>query len=390
MSVTMLMSPFLGRIHCLCPALPLNGSAPLASSKASTQVSSQNPNFAVEYLVQSCGLSSGEAHRASKHIQHLKSPDKPDAALRFLTEIGISESDIRTAVLRDSRILCSHVENNMRPNIAHLKELGFSIEDISGIMSRYPILLRFNIVEKLDSWLGVLGSVDYLSVVMKRQPGVIQSSFENVTMPNVSFLQEQCGLSVRQIVQLIKTCPRLIKSKTEILKMKAEEADQLGVARSSGTFVQALTIVYFLSQDTIDSRLNNFRNLGLSHEEVALMISKAPYLLSKLEKETGRTMEFLINEAGCSKIDLVRNPSLLMYSLEKRLIPRCIVRKLLMSEGLPVSHSALISFMNKTETCFVEKFILPYEHVIPGLHQAYADASDGKIVEIECFKRISS
>ncbi|XP_078172800.1 transcription termination factor MTERF8, chloroplastic-like [Carex rostrata] len=379
----MSMCLFVGSIHCLRLSLPLNRGTPFAASNALTQSSSLNPHFVSEYLVQSCGFSSDEAHRASKHIQHLKSPDKPDAALRFMREIGISESVIRTAVLRDSRILCSHVEKNMRPNIARLKELGFTIEEISGIIFRWPRVLQFNIVTKLDSWLGVLGSVEYLKGVMKSQPGVFQSSFEKVIRPNFSFLQEQCGLSICQIVRLIKTCPRLIKYRAELLKMKAEAAEQLGASRSTGTFVDALITVYFLSQSTIDAKLNIFRNLGFSHGEITLMISKAPNLLNKSEKKLVRTMEFLINEAGCSKIDLVRNPSLLMYSLENRLIPRSIVRKLLMSEGLPVARSALISFMNKTETCFVEKFILPYEHVIPSLHQAYADASDGKIVENE-------
>ncbi|XP_078172488.1 transcription termination factor MTERF8, chloroplastic-like [Carex rostrata] len=380
---------FLGRIHCLRVSLPLNRSTPFAASNALTQASSPNPHFAVEYLVQSCGLLSDEAHKASKHIQHLKSPDKPDTALRFLREIGISESVIRTAVRRDSRILCSHVEKNMRPNIARLKELGFSIEEISGIISRWPRLLLFKIVTKLDSWLGVLGSVEYLKAVLKTQPDVLESSFEKVIMPNFSFLQEQCGISVRQIVRLIKTCPRLIKGRTEVLKMKAEEAELLGVSRSSGTFVHALITVYFLSQSTIDAKLNIFRNLGLSHEQVTLMISKAPNLLNRSEKAVGRIMEFLIKEAGCDKIDVVRNPSLLTYSLENRLIPRSIVQKLLMSKGLPVGQRAFISFVAPTETQFVKKFILQYEHVIPGLHKAYADASSGNIMELECFKKIS-
>ncbi|XP_078156540.1 transcription termination factor MTERF8, chloroplastic-like [Carex rostrata] len=382
--MSMSLCLFQGRIHCLRLSLPLNRSTAFATSNnALTQASPPNPHFAVEYLVQSCGLSSDEAQRASKHIQHLKSFDKPDAALRFMREIGLSESVIRAAVFRDSHILCSHVEKKMRPSVACLKELGFSMEEISGIIFFWPRLLRCNIATKLDSWLGILGSVEYLSAILKRQPRVISSSFEKVIMPNFSFLQEQCGLSVRQIVRLILTCPRLMTSRPEILKMKVEEAEQLGVSRSTGTFVDALNNVYFLSQSTIDAKLNFLRNLGFSHEEATLMISKAPPLLSRSEKTIGRTMEFLINEAGCNKNDLVRNPCLLMYSLKNRLIPRCIVRKLLMSKELPVAHRALPTFMNPTETNFVEKFILPYEHVIPGLHQAYADAFHGKIVEIE-------
>ncbi|KAF3341548.1 mTERF [Carex littledalei] len=141
-------------------------------------------------------------------------------------------------------------------------------------------------------------------------------------MPNISFLQDECGLSVRQIVQLMK-CSKLITHRPEVLKMKAEKADELGVARSSGAFVYALTIVTYLSQCKIDARLNNLRRLGLSQEEVALMISKAPLLLKTPEEVVGTRMKFLIKE-----------------------------------------------------------------HVIPGLHRAYADASSGNIVEIEWFKSI--
>ena len=43
-------------------------------------------------------------------------------------------------------------------------------------------------------------------------------------------------------------------------------------------------------------------------------------------------MEFLIKEAGCDKLHLVRNKVLLTLSLEKR-PPRSLVRKLLESKG---------------------------------------------------------
>jgi mTERF domain-containing protein, mitochondrial len=360
-----------------------------AASNAPTQVSIQNAHLHVEYLVQSCGLSLDDAHRASKHILHLKSSDKPDAVLQFLRETGISESDIRTAVSRDSRILCSHVEKNLRPNIRKLRELGFSIKDISSMISRYPRMLLSNIVGKLDSWLEALGSVVYLSVVLKRAPAVLESSFQNVIMPNLSFLKEQHGLSLRRIVRLISLCPRLITCKIEFLKMKAEEAEELGVKYSSGTFVSALMLVCKVRRSIRDARLNNFRNLGFSDEEVVLLISKAPFLLSRSEELSGRTLEFLIKEAGCDMIDVVRNPNLLMYSLDNRLIPRNIVRKLLMSKGLPVAHRAFVSFVCPTEKQFVDKFILPYEHAIPGLHRAYADASAGDIAKTELLKGIS-
>ncbi|XP_078150156.1 uncharacterized protein LOC144545451 [Carex rostrata] len=128
--------PFLTRLPRLRSSLPLTNltsSFYRLLSTAATQSPPPDPHFvAVDYLIQSYDLPSDGALRASKVIQHLKSPDKPDAVLRFLRQIGISESDIRNAVSRDPRLLFSHVEKNWRPNVARLQEIGLSIEDISG------------------------------------------------------------------------------------------------------------------------------------------------------------------------------------------------------------------------------------------------------------------
>jgi mTERF domain-containing protein len=68
------------------------------------------------------------------------------------------------------------------------------------------------------------------------------------------------------------------------------------------------------------------------------------------EEMVGRKMEFLIKEAGCDKLHLVRNTVLLTLSLEKRLIPpRSLVRKLLESKGLPVAKKETFYFFCATK-----------------------------------------
>ncbi|XP_078150237.1 transcription termination factor MTERF8, chloroplastic-like [Carex rostrata] len=376
----MLIHLRLWRIHSIRPSLPLNRSTTLASSNAPTQASPPNTRYAVQYLVQSFGLSSDEALKASRLIPGLiKSSNKPDAVLCFLRETGVSELDIRTAVSREARILHSHVEKNWKPNIAKLQELGFSIEDISGIIARNPFIFRFNIVSKIDFWIEVLGSVENLSVVLKaRGAALISSSLENVIMPNISFLREHCGLSTRQIVRLIKSCPKLLSSKPEFVKRVAERAEELGIDRSSVYFLEALIAVSTVSQRTIDARLNNLRNIGFSQEEVALLISRYPLTLTKSEKLVARKIEFLMKEAGCNKLHVIRNPFLFCSNLENRLIPRNIVRKILMLKGIRVP--AFATFAIRSDEKFVERFILPYENVIPGLHRAFADAGSTEAI----------
>ncbi|XP_078150282.1 transcription termination factor MTEF1, chloroplastic-like isoform X2 [Carex rostrata] len=250
----MSLSVFLRRIHHLhFRHFATNTSAPLA-----------NPHFSIEYLIQSCGLPSDKAIRASKKIQHLKSPDKPDSVLQFLRQTGISESDITTSVLRNPLILCSSVEKIWRPNVAKLQEVGISIEDISCMVSHSPLAFKSNFVSKVDFWKRVLGSVENLTLVLKRNAALLQSNLEKAIVPNLSFLEEQCGLSVCQIAQLIKYQPRFINSSTETLKMKAKRAEELGVSRSSQTFVYALVVVSSLNQHIIDARLTNLKSLAFS------------------------------------------------------------------------------------------------------------------------------
>jgi hypothetical protein len=55
-----------------------------------------------------------------------------------------------------------------------------------------------------------------------------------------------------------------------------------------------------------------------------------------------------------------------------------------------VGNKAISSFMQQSEERFVKRFILPYEHIIPGLHRAYADTSAGNSAEIEYLESRSS
>ncbi|XP_078150355.1 uncharacterized protein LOC144545676 [Carex rostrata] len=275
-------------------------------------------------------------------------------------------------------------------SMAKLREIGLSIEDISGMTSRYRHMWVFNFVAKVDFWMQALGSAEIVSLMLKKGASILGSNLEKVVMPNLSFLQEECCMSHHQIVRLIKSNPRLFTFSLETLKLNVKRAEQLGIERSSGMFVNALITVSGLSQHIVEARLLYLKSLGLSQEEVALMFGKSPSLLAMQEELIGRKMEFLMKEVGCGKIDVVRYPVLFTLSLEKRLIPRNLVRKLLKSKEFPVANQAIISFVILTEQQFVKKFVLPYQYAFPGLLQAYVDVCAGKNAGTEWFKSISN
>ncbi|XP_078150538.1 uncharacterized protein LOC144545843 [Carex rostrata] len=360
----------------------------LSTASQDAPFASPASNFAVEYLINSCGLPSDKAIQRSRYLPHLKSPEKPDAVLQFLRQAGITEPQIRAAALRDARFLCVSVEKCLKPRMAELQEIGFSPSHISILFSINPWLFQYTkLQQQIQFWMPIVGSVEKLLHICKRNFYLLTANLETSVIPNLSFLQQQCSLSVRQIVQLISSAPRLITSSRESLLSKVSRAEELGVPRSSGMFLDALKVVSSLKESTIDARLLYWRSLGFSSKELNSIICKTPQLLSHSENLIGCKMEFLIKEAICDKLRVVQNPVLLAYSLEKRLMPRSLVRKLLESKGFPVK--ALASCMGLDEVRFVEKFVLPYEHAIPGLHQAYRDACFGNVSGLKLLMKTS-
>ncbi|XP_078149184.1 transcription termination factor MTEF18, mitochondrial-like [Carex rostrata] len=340
--------------------------------------------FAVNYLIQSCGLSTNKATQLSRYVPHLKSPEKPDAVLQFLRQTGITEPDIIAAVSRDPRFLCLSVEKRLKPRMAELVEIGFSPSDISVLLSICPNSFSYTkLQQKIQFWMQILGSIEKLFLALKRDNFLLTRKHENYVVPNISFLQEQCSLSSGQIAQMIVWSPSLISSRHDELEVKVKRAHELCGSCTSGMFLHALVLINCLKQSTIDARLLYWKNLGFSQEEVSLMISKSPYVLRIPEKLVGRKIEFLMKEAACNMSNIIQFPAILTYSLEKRLIPRNLVRKLLGSKGISVANRTFSSFVVLNEKRFVDVFVFPYEHAIPRLHQIYLDACAGKTATLE-------
>ncbi|XP_078150116.1 transcription termination factor MTERF15, mitochondrial-like [Carex rostrata] len=345
---------------------------------------SPTSQFAVEYLIGSCGLPSDKAIRASRYISHIKCPDKPDSVLSYMRQAGIAEPHIGAAACRDPRFLGLHVEKCLKPRISELEEIGFSPSEISLLFLLCPnMFLYTKLKQKVQFWIGIFGSVEKLLSAFKVGNYLLGVNLDNAVIPNITFLQEQCGLSACQIAQLVKSSPRRITSKPEVFKMYVKRVKELGISPPSNTFVYALIVVGGLNQSTVNARFCHLKSLGLSHEEVTLLITKCPSVLDKTEKNIGQKMEFLLKQTGWGKIDVIQNPALLTYSLEKRLIPRSLVLKLLKSKGIPAANNAFASFMNLSEKRFLEKYVLRYEDTVPGLHQTYIDACAGKTAAAE-------
>ncbi|XP_008804497.2 transcription termination factor MTERF4, chloroplastic-like [Phoenix dactylifera] len=348
-------------------------------STATVPNPSSAPPFLLQYLINSCGLSSGDAAEAAKHIAHLKSPSNPDSVLRFLKQSGFTDANIRKLVSLHPRVLCSKVEKTLSPKFVALLDMGFPEAEMVQLVSSVPRTIQIHDPRpKIEFWRSLFGTQENLLKALKRNPYLISCNVGKRILPNVSLLRD-CGIPDCRIGKMVLNSPRFITMNLDSLKVVIERAEELGVPRSSGMFWQALSAVLCSSRTAVDAKFRLLKSLGWSESEIASAVSKTPKLLHFSEKRIRAKMDFLTKEAGLELSYVAFHPVLLMCSLERRLIPRNHVLRILKSKELPEGGRDFFPAIALTEENFLKKFVLPNEKKIPGLSEAYMAACTGKV-----------
>ncbi|KAE8731532.1 hypothetical protein F3Y22_tig00002799pilonHSYRG00085 [Hibiscus syriacus] len=78
------------------------------------------------------------------------------------------------------------------------------------------------------------------------------------------------------------------------------------------------------------------------------------------EDKIKAVMDFLVNVMGFSASSVVKQPHLLDLSMEKRLVPRGLFLKDLMSKGL-LEKELVLSMFEISEEKFLKRFVYCYE-----------------------------
>jgi len=339
--------------------------------------------FAAEdYLVSTCGLTREEAAKAAECFSHRKSPANADAVVAFLTgpALGLSKADIALLVTKDPRILNSSVDNNLRARLDGFRSHGFSTAQIRSFVRVAPYAFRtFNIDEKLGFWMSFFGSPDKFLRIIRRNNHLVFSDLDKVVKANIRLLQVR-GFSVQDINNMCVTNPRLLTCKPDVTRAVLVRADELGVPPNSPMFRQAVSTAAGLGPETMASKLKMIRKtLGCSDAEVETMVQKNPMVLMTSSEKLQRVYEFLTKVVGVDAKYIQGMPTILMYSLERRLAPRNYVMKVLQEKGLIRKDLSFYSIVTVGEKTFCSRYIDPYKDVLPGLANAYASACKGRI-----------
>lgn len=85
---------------------------------------------------------------------------------------------------------------------------------------------------------------------------------------------------------------------------------------------------------------------------------------------------------GISASIICNYPNILLFSLEKRIVPRFAVMQVLMSRCVIQKQLNLYTLLVGSELNFLNKFVTKYEEVVPELLMAYQGKGEHVMLEL--------
>ncbi|XP_077247609.1 uncharacterized protein LOC143887404 [Tasmannia lanceolata] len=356
---------------------------PSPKSILHTSNSTGQPSFTVSYLINSCGLSQEAALSAAKKI-HLETSERPDSVLTFFKNHGFTKTHISSIISKRPILLLANPEKTLKPKVDFFNSscIGPSLPKI--LSSNPRILLRSlenQIIPAFDLLRTLLRTDENIVTALRRSTNVLQFNLQKTMVPNISILQNH-GVPEPMISKWIMSHSSTLELRSDrfgeiVLKIK-----DLGFDPKHTLFILAVRVMS-MSKSKWKARKEVYRSLGWSEDEILSAFKKQPLCMATSEKKIRRWMDFFVNKLHMNPAVVSQYPDLVLLSLEKRIIPRCLVVQILLSKGLIKKNFSLYTILKPPEKKFLEKFLIKYVEEVPELLHAYQGKLKFEVLDIE-------
>ncbi|KAH7838589.1 hypothetical protein Vadar_028700 [Vaccinium darrowii] len=280
-------------------------------------------------------------------------------------------------VSKNPYVLFNCVEKTLKPKIDFFRSVGCSGADMVRILTLAPYILNGSVKNHLIPSFELLRTIfgsqqNAADAIIRRPPIIGRERWSKNFAINVEFLRT-IGIPITQVMKMLNRSAACVVATNAPHRFRkdVEFVMEMGFDPSLSFFVHALDAKGFLSELGWEDRLKFFRSLGFSNEETIHMFKKQPSTLLSSKDKIREAVEFYINRFHWSPTQLSKKPNILLYSLGKRIIPRCSVLQILVSRSMIDKSVMVSSLLVMTEGDFLEKFITNYKDEVPELLDAY-------------------
>ncbi|XVF72560.1 hypothetical protein PTKIN_Ptkin12aG0131100 [Pterospermum kingtungense] len=333
----------------------------------------QHP-FTVTYLISSCGLSLESAISASEKVR-FQSPERPDLVLALLRNYGFSRTQISNLIRKRPVLLLSNPHSTLLPKLEFFQSIGLSSSDLARTLSADPTLLIRSLENQLiptyEFLKSVLLSNEKIVSALKRTTWILLEDPSKNLMPNIAYLRE-LGVPQNCISLLLTHFPEAVMQKQEDFCGIVREVKEMGFEPRKTTFVLAVHALSGKGNKLIwDKCFEVYKRWGWSKEDILTAFRKHPHSMMLSEKKIMTSMDYFVNKMGWPSRAIAQRPVVLFFSLERRIIPRCSVFRILLSEGLVKDDFSLTTVLLPVEKRFLERFVIKYLEEVPELLSVY-------------------
>ncbi|KAF3545164.1 hypothetical protein DY000_02002617 [Brassica cretica] len=345
--------------------------AQLSPPKKNPKEEHQRLSFTISYLVDSCGLSPDHASVAARKLL-LDSPERPNRVLNLLRDHGFSTSQISSLGKKRPVLLLANAESVLLPKLRFFLSIGVSKSLLARTLASDPTILTRSLVNQLIPSYNFLKSVldadDKIVAALRR---IFLEDHTKNLVPNINHMSET-GVPGKCIQLLLTHFPEAVMQKNHEFREITKQAKEMGFNPQKTTFVLAIHALSGKGNRSIwDKCFEVYQRWGWSEDDIMCAFKKHPHCMMLAERKINRTMEFLVKEMNMAPRSIAGCPVVLLFSLDKRIIPRCSVVKMLASKGMVKEDWSLTSLLVPVEKVFLEKLVIKYEEELPELMDMY-------------------
>ncbi|KAM5579448.1 hypothetical protein ABKV19_009296 [Rosa sericea] len=329
-------------------------------------------SFTVSYLINSCGLSPELALTLSKrHRVRFESPEKPDSVVKLFKDYGFSNTHISEIVKKLPELLLVN-EKTLLPKLEFLGSIGITGTPLAETLCGNPIVLKMSLENGIRPCYDIIKTLGIpdgkVPRFIKRSQWLFKVKVLSNVARNVSVLR-----SLKVPESTIDLCRphNLVPVSTDAdeFNENVNKVISMGFPPSSCTFVKALYVISVMDESKLAQRKEFYRKYGWTEDNILLAFRKNPIFMSISEKNFSSKMDFLVNKMGLQPADVAGYPSVLINSLEKWIIPRCSVIRVLLLKGLirKGQFSLLGTALMGNKDLFLHRFVNKYQKQVPEL-----------------------
>jgi mTERF domain-containing protein len=275
--------------------------------------------------------------------------------------------------------LLSDPEKTLLPKIEFFRSVGVSSSDLPGILSSNPMLLARSLEKQLIPCYDFLKSVllvnEKVLTALKRSPRAFQYNVTTNMAPNIALLR-QLGVPQSVISFLASNYPSEVFTKHTRFVEAVHQVMEMGLNPSKMVFAEAIQVLLKMSKPKLESKFELYKRWGWSKDMALSAFKRNPICMLLSEEKITKAMDFLVNKMGWPSANIAINPSVLSFSLEKRIMPRFSVIQILLAKDLVKNDLSLSTILLPKERIFLEKFVIKFQNDIPQLLNVYQGKMD--------------